>query len=128
MNSYLLPIVKELSKLNRKPLLVKRHLENIAVSRVTTLYVSGDGVQCNELMNFAGHCSRHGCRFCLTRGEHRVDVGSTNAKHGMYFQQRNQEIRSRDSLVLKDKSPQYVSKLYITYKIVPNFFFLPADK
>ena len=92
---------------------MKRNSEIVAISRVTTLYVSGDGVQCNELMNFAGHCSLFGCRFCLTKGQHRIDGNSTETKHGMYFQNRNQELRSRESLILKDKSPQYVSNFFI---------------
>lgn len=123
LNSYLLPIVKELSKLNKKPLLVKKNSEAVAISRVTTLYVSGDGVQCNELMNFAGHCSYFGCRFCLTKGQHRIDGSSTETKHGMYFQNRNQDLRSRESLILKDKSPQYVSNFFINLNKLLTYIF-----
>lgn len=102
--------------LSKKPLLVKRNSKMVAISRVTTLFVSGDGVQCNELMNFAGHCSTYGCRFCLTQGEHRLELNEDGdvvpGRHGMYFQSRNQEIRSKDSLILKDKSPKYVVSNY----------------
>lgn len=79
------------------------------------MFISGDGVQCNELMNFGGHCCTYGCRFCLTKGNHRGDVRDNNGivtkgTHGMYFENRNQQLRSRDSLLLKDKSAIYVSK------------------
>ena len=100
--------------LNKKPLLVIRNEIQVAISRVSALYVCGDGVQCNELMNFAGHNSKNGCRFCLTSGEHRKDAydkdgNVTAGKHGMYFQSRGEELRSKDSLILSDKSPRYVS-------------------
>jgi hypothetical protein len=78
------------------------------------MFISGDGVQCNELMNFSGHSHTFGCRFCCTKGRHRVDSydsngNITNGKHGMYFEGRNNELRSKESLLLKDKSPLYVS-------------------
>lgn len=85
------------------------------------MFISGDGVQCNELMNFKGHCYFYGCRTCLVKGRHRIDAYDTDGevvagKHGMYFEGRDKELRSRDSLLLKDKSPIYVS-IYI-YKYV----------
>ena len=120
LNSYLRPIVKELSNLNKKPLLVIRNNVQVAISRVTALYVCGDGVQCNELMNFAGHTSKNGCRFCITGGEHRSDAydkegNVVSGKHGMYFQSRNKELRSKDSLILNDKSSQYVSIYLVNF-------------
>lgn len=54
------------------------------------MYVSGDGVQCNELMNLGGRCSTCGCRFCLKKGKHRGDVRNKDGiigerTHGMNF-------------------------------------------
>ncbi|KAG2191180.1 hypothetical protein INT47_001391, partial [Mucor saturninus] len=45
LNSYLRPIIKELCELHSKPLLVKRNGQQVAISRVTAMYVSGDGAQ-----------------------------------------------------------------------------------
>lgn len=78
------------------------------------MYISGDGVQCSELMNFGGHASKNGCRFCLREGRHRVDVRNKDGKieegkHGMYFEKRNQDLRSKKSLSLENKGPKYVS-------------------
>ena len=129
LNSYLKPIIDELSKLNSKPLLVRRNGQEIAKSRVTAMFISGDGVQCNELMNFGGHCCTYGCRFCLTKGQHRGDVRNkqgvvTEGAHGMYFENRNQQMRSRDSLLLKDKSAMYVSTpIFFPFNYyLPKFF------
>lgn len=62
------------------------------------MFISGDGVQCSELMNFGGHACKYGCRFCLTEGKHRVDARNKDGqveegKHGMYFEKRNQDLR-----------------------------------
>lgn len=87
------------------------------------MYVSGDGVQCNELMNFGGHCSTYGCRFCLTKGKHRGDVKNKDGivgegTHGMYFQDGKALMRSRDSLLKKDDSEVYVSMIVFAYVIL----------
>ncbi|KAG2193733.1 hypothetical protein INT47_010414 [Mucor saturninus] len=107
LNSYLRPIIKELSALHSKPLLVKRNGQQVAICRVATTYVSGDGVQCNELMTFGGHCSTYGCRFCLTKGKHRGD----DAK---------ELLRSKDSLLKIDDGEVYA---YNDYSFnIPNVF------
>jgi len=79
------------------------------------LVLGADGVGFNSLMCFYGHTGTYGCRFCVSKGEHRVD-GEVDengevqrGKSGMYFQSRNALLRTYESLILKDQVAPYVS-------------------
>ncbi|KAL0582457.1 hypothetical protein ABG067_007666 [Albugo candida] len=133
LNSYLRPIIKELAKLTRKPLLVQRNGEYITTSRIVPLTVCGDGVQINQLMNFGGHGSFYGCRLCLTLGSHRVDAvdsdgNAINCTTGMYFQNRTADLRTYESLIHTENDPEYIRNAYYGIKLPSVFSPLVAFK
>lgn len=49
------PIVQELDILSKKTLRVRRNGVEVARAKVYTLFINGDGVQVNQLMEYAGH-------------------------------------------------------------------------
>ncbi|KAI9243382.1 hypothetical protein EDC94DRAFT_669616, partial [Helicostylum pulchrum] len=111
-SSYLKPIVNELKTLSEKTIVIQTGTESIIRCKVYALFVNGDGIECNRLMNFSGHTGTYGCRFCLTKGTQRTDGPPNTRRAGMYFANRTAPLRSKESLLLEDSSPIYVTTIF----------------
>lgn len=109
--SYLRPIVKELLKLQKRPLRVCFNGQLVATSSITLTYTLGDGSEIIKLMSHGGHMSTYGCRFCLTKGERRKDIVDTTVagRGGIYFPHRGKTMRSYESLIHTETEEHYVS-------------------
>ena len=128
-DSFLKPIIEEVKMLGEKTMLIMNGSQEPIKCKVYVLYVNGDGIECNRLMNFSGHSwydlqkkklriitytqifhfSTNGCRFCITTGVHRSD-GPPNARRtGMYFIDRKAPLRTKESLLLQDTTSTFVS-------------------
>ena len=55
LHEYMKPILQELDVLSKKVMRVRRNGDEVAKAKVFALFINGDGVQINQLMNFAGH-------------------------------------------------------------------------
>ncbi|CEP18974.1 hypothetical protein [Parasitella parasitica] len=108
-DSFMAPIVDEINLLSKKNLVVASNGDELVKCRVYVLFVNGDGIEANRMLNFQGHMSTYGCRFCIAKGEHRVDG---NKATGMYFADRNAPLRTKESLLLKDKSALFKENAY----------------
>ncbi|KAI9243536.1 hypothetical protein EDC94DRAFT_700008 [Helicostylum pulchrum] len=112
-SSYLKPIVNELKTLSEKTIVIQTGTESpIIRCKVYALFVNGDGIECNRLMNFSGHTGTYGCRFCLTKGTQRTDGPPNTRRAGMYFADRTAPLRSKESLLLEDSSSTYNEQPY----------------
>lgn len=96
LDSFLKPIVKELELLSTKGMVVKKNGDEVARACVIPLVVSGNIPGVSKILHHQGHVSFYGCRFCYTCGEH----GPSG--QGMYFEQRNCQIRPKDCLLPTD--------------------------
>ncbi|KAG1435840.1 hypothetical protein G6F56_013812 [Rhizopus delemar] len=77
-------------------MVVKKNGDEVARACVIPLVVSGDIPGVSKILHHQGHGSFYGCRFCYTCGEH----GPSG--QGMYFEQRNCQIRPKDCLLPTD--------------------------
>ncbi|KAI8637280.1 hypothetical protein BD408DRAFT_354054, partial [Parasitella parasitica] len=108
-DSFLAPIIDEVNLLSEKTLVVKANGEAAVKCKVYIIFINGDGIEANRMLNFQGHMSTYGCRFCIAKGEHRTDGNNAT---GMYFADRNAPLRSKESLLLNDKSALFVNSAY----------------
>ncbi|CEP06796.1 hypothetical protein, partial, partial [Parasitella parasitica] len=108
-DSFMAPIVDEVNLLSEKTLVIVGNDNQPVKCKVYVLFINGDGIEANRMLNFQGHMSTYGCRFCITKGEHRVD--GSNAT-GMYFADRKAPLRTKESLLLKDKTDLFRDKAY----------------
>jgi hypothetical protein len=82
--------------------------EEVARSNIYLLCLIGDGIEQKSMMGHQGVAAKFGCRYCTCEGEHPDDKADTK-NNGMYFVSRKGKIRTIDSIMLKDKSPHFVS-------------------
>lgn len=54
-DSFLKPIVNEINLLSKKTLVFRKGTELPVYCKVYALFINGDGIECNRLMNFSGH-------------------------------------------------------------------------
>lgn len=64
--SFLKPIIEEISALSTNGFKVLKNSEEVYSSKVYLLGMTGDIPGVAELINHAGHTSKHGCRICDT--------------------------------------------------------------
>ncbi|CAO3669755.1 unnamed protein product [Rhizopus stolonifer] len=100
LDSFLKPIAKELELLGNKPLIIKNNGNIVTRANFYPLMITGDDPGVSKLNHHDGaQACKHGCRICITCGYHPDDKKDPR---GMYFVQRNQIIRTKDGITLKN--------------------------
>ncbi|KAI8323632.1 hypothetical protein EDC96DRAFT_595496 [Choanephora cucurbitarum] len=112
LRSLLRPIIKELETFGRSPVEVFRNGDHVTSANIHCLTLTGDLVELNSLMDFAGFVARYGCKQCLTLGEHPVDSCESCVKSGMYFPKRDQAERTKGHLLLLEEDNSVDHKNY----------------
>ncbi|OAD75383.1 C2H2-type zinc finger transcription factor [Phycomyces blakesleeanus NRRL 1555(-)] len=93
LDSFLLPIIDEISSLGKHGLIIKKFNGEQIKAKVHMVMASGDIPQVTQFCHHTGHMSNKGCRICEVEG-----VSPPHGK-GKYYQDRCATLRTKDDFV-----------------------------